>query len=79
MATETEEILSEALDTAEENLDLAEEIEASLEAKIDALEKSIDPDTLEAIADEIGGDFKHSARADSLRVIARNQRAALAI
>lgn len=39
--------------------------------------EAFDPDTLEAIADEIGSDFKHSARADSLRVLARKQRAAI--
>ena len=39
---------------------------------------SIDPETLEAIADEIGSEFHNSARADSLRIIARKQRAALA-
>ena len=39
---------------------------------------SIDPETLEAIADEIGSEFHNSARADSLRIIARKQRAAIA-
>ena len=39
---------------------------------------SIDPDTLDAIADEIGEEFKHTARAASLRGIAKRQRAALA-
>jgi hypothetical protein len=47
------------------------------DAHYNALLNSLDPDTLEAIADEIGGEFKHSARADSLRVIARKQRAAI--
>lgn len=41
------------------------------------MREAMDPDTLEAIADEIGGEFKHSARADSLRVIARKQREVL--
>lgn len=35
---------------------------------------ALDPDTLEAIASEIEGDFKHTARAGSLRVLAREQR-----
>jgi len=39
---------------------------------------AMDPDTLEAIANELN-EFKHSARADSLRIMARKQRAALAL
>lgn len=41
-----------------------------------ALIDALDPDTLEAIANEID-DFENSARADSLRIIAKRQRAAL--
>lgn len=37
---------------------------------------ALDPETLEAIADELT-EFKHSARAGSLRVIARKQREAI--
>ncbi|MFN7132244.1 MAG: hypothetical protein ACK4N5_09180, partial [Myxococcales bacterium] len=40
--------------------------------------EALDPDALEAIADEIGAAFEHSARADALRVIAKKQRAAIA-
>lgn len=43
-----------------------------------ALYDAIDPGTLDAIASEIGGEFQHSARANSLRVIARQQRKAIA-
>lgn len=53
---------------------------AKLFAGAQALVDSLDPETLEAIAEEIsgrGGYFNHSARADSLRVLARKQRAAL--
>lgn len=39
--------------------------------------ESLDPDALDAIADELT-EFRHSARADSLRVIARKQRVAIA-
>ena len=39
--------------------------------------EALDPDSLEAIADEIDC-FEHSLRAHSLRVIAKQQRAALA-
>jgi hypothetical protein len=45
-------------------------------ATLDRLFESIDPETLEAIADEIDC-FDQSARAHSLRVIARNQRKAI--
>jgi hypothetical protein len=41
----------------------------------DEMLEALDPDALEAIADEINS-FEHSARADSLRVIACKQRAA---
>ena len=41
------------------------------------LYEALDPDTLDAIADEIGGEFVHSARAGSLRGIAKRQRVAL--
>lgn len=50
---------------------------ARLMAAAPDLLKSIDPDTLEAIADEIDC-FQHSARAGSLRALARVQRAAIA-
>lgn len=50
---------------------------AKLFAGAPLLADSLDPETLEAIAAEIGGDFRHSARAESLRVLARKQRAAL--
>jgi hypothetical protein len=50
---------------------------AQLFAAAPDLLASLDPDTLEAIADEIGEDFKHSAGADSLRAIARRQRDAI--
>ncbi len=43
-----------------------------------ALVAALDPDTLEAIADEIGHEHKHSARAHSLRILAKKQRLALA-
>jgi hypothetical protein len=39
--------------------------------------EALDPDTLEAIADAIGAEFKHGARADGLRVIAKRQRSAI--
>jgi hypothetical protein len=42
------------------------------------LRAEMDPDTLEAIAEEIGQEFKHTARAESLRILARRQRALLA-
>lgn len=42
----------------------------------DRLVEALDPDMLEAIADEIDG-HQHSARAHSLRVIAAHQRQAL--
>ena len=45
--------------------------------RVAELLRSIDPDTLEAIADEIQC-FEHSARCRSLRVLAKMQRAALA-
>lgn len=41
------------------------------------LYEALDPDTLDAVAEEIDC-FEHSARAHSLRVIAKAQRAALA-
>lgn len=41
--------------------------------------KVLDPEMLEAIADEIGTDFHHSARAASLRHIAAKQREAVAL
>lgn len=41
--------------------------------------KALDPESLEAVAEEIGSDFHHSARAASLNVIAARQRAALAL
>ncbi len=41
------------------------------------VDDAYDPDALEAIADELT-EFHHSARADSLRVIAKRQRAAMA-
>lgn len=44
----------------------------------EAMGEALDPDTLDAVADEIGTEFKHSARADSLRGIAKRQRVALA-
>lgn len=62
---------------AQDIADVRSAIGARSEAENDALRESLDPDTLEAIADEIGGEFKHSARAGSLRFIARRQRAAL--
>jgi len=40
--------------------------------------EAMDPETLEAIAVELGDEFKHSARAASLMGIARRQRAAIA-
>jgi hypothetical protein len=55
---------------------------AQLTNQRDALATALDPDTLEAIADEIcerdRDAFYHSARAGSLRGLARRQRAALA-
>lgn len=51
---------------------------ARLIAAAPDLFEALDPDTLEAIADEIGLEFRHSARALSLRVIARKQREAIA-
>lgn len=50
---------------------------ARLIAAAPDLHGSLDPDTLEAIADEIDG-HEHSARAASLRGIAKRQRVALA-
>lgn len=50
---------------------------ASLIAAAPEMFDTLDPDTLEAIADEIDC-HEHSARAGSLRVIARRQRAAIA-
>lgn len=44
--------------------------------KINLLRNNMDPEMLEAIASELT-DYKHSARADSLRVIAKRMRAAL--
>lgn len=41
--------------------------------------EALDPDTLDAIADELIDDFKHSGRAASLRAVAKAQRAALAL
>lgn len=58
--------------------DVEAEATASLISAAPDLVDSIDPDTLDAIADEIGGEFKHTARAASLRGIAKRQRAALA-
>ena len=52
--------------------------DARLIAAAPDLLSSLDPDTLEAIADEIGSEFKHSARAASLRAVAKKQRAAIA-
>lgn len=49
---------------------------AKLEQQRAALVEALDPQTIEAIADEIGS-AEHSARAESLRGIARRQRAAL--
>ena len=40
--------------------------------------EAMDPETLEAIAVELGDEFKHSARAASLMGIARRQRAIIA-
>jgi hypothetical protein len=57
---------------------VSSEANARLIAAAPDMLAALDPDTLEAIANEIGGEFKHSARADSLRVIAKQQRAALA-
>lgn len=51
---------------------------AQLIAAAPELLESIDPETLEAIAAEIETDFKHTARAGSLRLIAKAQRAAIA-
>lgn len=48
-----------------------------LAAAPDLLE-ALDPEALEAIADEIGLQHKHSARAHSLQVIAKKQRTAIA-
>lgn len=49
----------------------------SLLSQRDALVEALEPDLLEAIADEIDS-FEHSARATSLRILAERQRAALA-
>lgn len=51
---------------------------AALIAAAPTMYGSLDPDTLDAIADEIAGDHHHSARAASLRGIAKRQRAAAA-
>lgn len=61
----------------EEVADVYGQANADLIAAAPDIFASIDPETLEAIADEIGGEFHNSARADSLRVIARKQRAAI--
>lgn len=45
-------------------------------SEVERLREALDPDALEAIADEIDC-FEHSARAASLRVFAKEQRAAL--
>jgi DNA repair ATPase RecN len=49
---------------------------------IKEMKEAADPDTLDAIADEItstpGDSFKHSARAASLRTLARRYRTAIA-
>lgn len=50
---------------------------AKLFAGAQSLADALDPEVLEAIAVEIGSDFHHSARADSLRVLARKQRSAM--
>lgn len=52
------------------------EADAQLIAAAPEMYDAIDPEMLEAIAREIDG-FEHSARAESLRVIARRQRAAI--
>ena len=51
--------------------------DARLIAAAPELLAALDPDMLEAIADEIDC-FEHSARSASLRVLAREQRAAIA-
>ena len=51
---------------------------AHLIAAAPELADSIDVEALEAIADEIGVEGQHTARAHSLRIIAAKQRAALA-
>ncbi len=57
---------------------LVDDTDARLRAAAPDLLDSLDPDTLEAIASEIGSQFEHSARAHSLRIIARKQRIAIA-
>ena len=57
-------------------LSLNNEDNAKLIAAAPELLEALDPDTLEAIADEIQS-FEHSARAESLRSIARTQRATI--
>lgn len=54
-----------------------EDADARLIAAAPALLEELDPDTLEAIANEIDC-FQHSARAASLRILAKRQRAAIA-
>lgn len=50
---------------------------AKLIAAAPELLEALNPVILEVIADEIGSDFKHTARADSLRILARQARAAI--
>lgn len=52
--------------------------DANLFAAAWLLAEACDPETIEAAADEIGAEFKHTARAASLRAVAARMRAALA-
>lgn len=66
-------------EVAAHTINEAETIIAALRSH-DALVKALDPDTLDAVADEIeAASWHHGARAGSLRGLAKLQRAALAL